>query len=777
MAMGVAQARQLLEQRMWAEEAAAVWCDPGSFLQDDLPSECDRFNGIYAPDLWHDVELDPIGKIDSSWKHVEEFGAVMARVNDLAHASFPSRPGYSLTQPGRSAWVSEGDHRHWEEVSQSRGSTSHVRKTVDLKAVYEKHNCDLPVTTLMLRNLPNNFSRSRLMKVLDENGFENLYDFVHVPLDSATHSCLAYAFVNLEDASTAERFTKQMNGFLVKWDGTRTRTLHVSPAHIQGLEANLAHLQASAVFYGDPALRPWFRQQSKPIPAVQRSSEDTEESTDTRKAAKAPSIGGPFERWREATLSAAANTAASVIGEDRGCTSLPMLEARTAQDAASPPVRSDVSDKKMADLTDRVRSASRQRDLAETNREDRRESRLQSLPCGIEGSPNISLPSSEIHPVTLPLGIVQQDERRYDDRSSEDVAPAPVSSAAMTAATAAAAAAVQQRAGTKASSLIPGAFHMWEDMHTASAREDTTCWPGHFSSLAMPQTSWQVEFQGEDGMVDSLNSQAAPFTPGLAAWLPKCGSLKEQHAGGQLQPEEEDLEARAILEDDFLLSLTAPSVPSHQAEQSSIEVPLMAPTVDASAISSTQETLASTIKAKPLGIQEWPALGGEAQAKAVSKSSKKKASQRMQTTASTLQPSWLVPLPSTLPLADVPCEEKKSIAVPANLSGNADGDPVVISPTLVTATEVEGAFAHSKSSVYGRLQLLGMRAALGKTSFPRMADTSCEALLPMTMGNDEPEVVLPSERIHNSKAQLIELKEQGRGVQSAMPPVVGTRHV
>jgi hypothetical protein len=44
------------------------------------------------------------------------------------------------------------------------------------------------MTSLMLRNLPNNLKRSALLELFDTLGFRGLYDFVNLPMDFARNA-------------------------------------------------------------------------------------------------------------------------------------------------------------------------------------------------------------------------------------------------------------------------------------------------------------------------------------------------------------------------------------------------------------------------------------------------------------------------------------------------------------------------------------------------------------------------------------------------------------
>merc|ERR1740120_653118 len=50
-------------------------------------------------------------------------------------------------------------------------------------------------TTVMLRNLPNNYTAALVLEMLDKEGFAGLYDFFYLPIDMKSHACLNYCHV------------------------------------------------------------------------------------------------------------------------------------------------------------------------------------------------------------------------------------------------------------------------------------------------------------------------------------------------------------------------------------------------------------------------------------------------------------------------------------------------------------------------------------------------------------------------------------------------------
>lgn len=68
-------------------------------------------------------------------------------------------------------------------------------------------------TTVMLRNLPNNYTQAMVLAMLDGEGFLGDYDFVYLPMDFRTNACLGYAFVNLTSPTVVPRFWEAFDGY------------------------------------------------------------------------------------------------------------------------------------------------------------------------------------------------------------------------------------------------------------------------------------------------------------------------------------------------------------------------------------------------------------------------------------------------------------------------------------------------------------------------------------------------------------------------------------
>lgn len=103
-------------------------------------------------------------------------------------------------------------------------------------------------TTVMLRNLPNNYTRQMLLDLLDERS-EGQYNFVYLPIDFATAACLGYAFVNLISEEQAQRLSQSLDGFC-DWKVCTRKMCKTSwsDPH-QGFEANVERYRNSPVMH------------------------------------------------------------------------------------------------------------------------------------------------------------------------------------------------------------------------------------------------------------------------------------------------------------------------------------------------------------------------------------------------------------------------------------------------------------------------------------------------------------------------------------------------
>mmetsp|Transcript_124283 Transcript_124283/g.247734 ORF Transcript_124283/g.247734 Transcript_124283/m.247734 type:complete len:374 (+) Transcript_124283:56-1177(+) len=124
----------------------------------------------------------------------------------------------------------------------------HVPKYLDLEEEYKNTHQDQPPTTLMIRNIPNRYTQRELITELEDLGFAGSFNFLYLPLDKGTMANVGYAFVNFLESRWAERCMVVFQNYCFRRHRRHSRKVAaVSVAHIQGLEANLAHYESAAV--------------------------------------------------------------------------------------------------------------------------------------------------------------------------------------------------------------------------------------------------------------------------------------------------------------------------------------------------------------------------------------------------------------------------------------------------------------------------------------------------------------------------------------------------
>eukprot|EP00451_Oxyrrhis_marina_P007664 CAMPEP_0204278296 /NCGR_PEP_ID=MMETSP0468-20130131/29782_1 /ASSEMBLY_ACC=CAM_ASM_000383 /TAXON_ID=2969 /ORGANISM="Oxyrrhis marina" /LENGTH=222 /DNA_ID=CAMNT_0051255181 /DNA_START=25 /DNA_END=693 /DNA_ORIENTATION=+ len=140
--------------------------------------------------------------------------------------SLPTMAGYATTV--------RGTFLHFEETpdssmrSQSCGARMLFQEPV-LEAWSEN------VTTVVIRNIPNLYTRDTIMGEIDELGFQGKYDFFYLPMGSRCN--VGYAFINMLSNEWAQKFRAALHGKKLKSGRAGRKTIELGVAKIQGAEA------------------------------------------------------------------------------------------------------------------------------------------------------------------------------------------------------------------------------------------------------------------------------------------------------------------------------------------------------------------------------------------------------------------------------------------------------------------------------------------------------------------------------------------------------------
>lgn len=104
-------------------------------------------------------------------------------------------------------------------------------------------------TTLMFRNLPNNYTRASLLDMLDEEGFNKFYSFVYLPTDFKNFAGFGYAFVNFATHEAAVKAKHHFQGYC-KWSVPSQKVCEVVwSGPVQGLSAHTDRYRNSPVMH------------------------------------------------------------------------------------------------------------------------------------------------------------------------------------------------------------------------------------------------------------------------------------------------------------------------------------------------------------------------------------------------------------------------------------------------------------------------------------------------------------------------------------------------
>lgn len=104
-------------------------------------------------------------------------------------------------------------------------------------------------TTVMLRNLPNNYTRAMVCTMMDKEGFKGHYDFLYLPIDFRSKANLGYAFVNLVSEADVQSFWKVFDGY-TRWVLPSAKVCSVSwSGPHQGQQAHVDRYKDSPIMH------------------------------------------------------------------------------------------------------------------------------------------------------------------------------------------------------------------------------------------------------------------------------------------------------------------------------------------------------------------------------------------------------------------------------------------------------------------------------------------------------------------------------------------------
>jgi len=105
-------------------------------------------------------------------------------------------------------------------------------------------------TTVMLRNMPNKYSREDIMDLLHEYEYAEHCDFLYAPVDLRSKSNMGYCFINFSNPKDAADFKKVFTGF-TEWKGVNSqkKCLVDWAEPYQGLAAHIDRYRNSPIMH------------------------------------------------------------------------------------------------------------------------------------------------------------------------------------------------------------------------------------------------------------------------------------------------------------------------------------------------------------------------------------------------------------------------------------------------------------------------------------------------------------------------------------------------
>ena len=98
-------------------------------------------------------------------------------------------------------------------------------------------------TTLMIRNIPNKYTKELMLNTIDRD-FKNDYDFFYLPIDFKNKCNVGYAFINFKELKNIKPFIKKFNG--KRWELFNSeKVCKINYAKIQGKNECKKHFEKS----------------------------------------------------------------------------------------------------------------------------------------------------------------------------------------------------------------------------------------------------------------------------------------------------------------------------------------------------------------------------------------------------------------------------------------------------------------------------------------------------------------------------------------------------
>jgi len=194
------------------------------------------YNSAAAESLKQQLEqLQNIRQSDELQKAQISSGSAMNQASQLRVKNKPSKSGN-------------------DKLVDTRDTDGARRRAVDPWA------WEAGVVTVMVRQLPRQFTQRMFLQEVVQRGFEGLFDFLYLPYDFKKGINMGYGFVNFTEPEYALQFRDSLDGqYLDKYMRMKSKAVRVHPAAVQGYDANYRHFAHTKTGQKqDPSFSPIF---------------------------------------------------------------------------------------------------------------------------------------------------------------------------------------------------------------------------------------------------------------------------------------------------------------------------------------------------------------------------------------------------------------------------------------------------------------------------------------------------------------------------------------
>ncbi|CAE7316517.1 ML2, partial [Symbiodinium pilosum] len=243
--------RSSREDAKWKDWKDSSWHDwqESSSKKDHDWKEHDWKDHAWKDNDWKDDWRR--GGDDAYWKEASDTGS---RRGSKGKSKGKEQRGWEEDRSGKDAeWAQAGTSSRNkappEEPRQSAGADPSTKEKKIPPIPYERPEGNEPYTTVMLRNIPNKYTREMLIKQLSLE-FTGEFDFMYLPIDFKNKCNVGYGFINFRTQDSCERFIGLFHGVDVRkcLPGLNSKkVVEVTPARVQGLTENVRRLRNSPV--------------------------------------------------------------------------------------------------------------------------------------------------------------------------------------------------------------------------------------------------------------------------------------------------------------------------------------------------------------------------------------------------------------------------------------------------------------------------------------------------------------------------------------------------